>query len=426
MSKAEIVPYAAESLEARVQYAETLARAGDLIPKALHDNVRDPETNAVKGTAPNPGKVLLVMETGAMLGLHPVAAFQGVHVIEGKATLSAALMSGLVRSAGHLLDVREEGSIEGGDYKATATLQRRLAGPMGGFTNDGEPHSVTWTPHRAVRAELADDYAANDAGVWIVKAASREGNRLAWAKYTEGLCKARAIAEVCRDNAEDVLMGIAYTPEELGAAVNSLGEPVEIPGEAEASQEQPPAAPPAAKPARKRATTGRQGTKRTPTASPAEIEAALAETETPPGMAEAGEGAPESERDADGMPEGMEAAPEDIVDAEVVEEPEPLQAPDAPAEEPAAETPPAEPEPSGEGDEQISEAEWIELGNLAGDLTVLRSVWDRAAAVNALSAELQQSLLVRKGKLEADAAAVATGGKPNAERGSGRAAVLED
>ena len=40
-----------------------------------------------------------------MLGLAPMAAITGVHVIEGKPTASAGLISALVRRAGHKLRV---------------------------------------------------------------------------------------------------------------------------------------------------------------------------------------------------------------------------------------------------------------------------------------------------------------------------------
>jgi hypothetical protein len=144
----------------------------------------------------------------------------GINVIDGKATLTPALMSGLVRRAGHKLRVDTKGTVEGGDIAVTATLVR---------SDDPEyPFTATWTPHRAVRAGLATSYAQqNGAGPWLVRARSKSGNPLPWEAYTEALLKARAIGEVCREAAEDVLMGVHYTPEELGATVNADGEYVD-------------------------------------------------------------------------------------------------------------------------------------------------------------------------------------------------------
>ncbi|WP_104084219.1 hypothetical protein [Cryobacterium sp. Y11] len=202
MSK-EVTQYEAAGLDEKMRYVQTLASAGDLIPKGLWDR-----------GAPSPGKVLLVFETGSMLGIHPIAALGGIHVIEGKPTISPGLMSGLVRKAGHKLRVTTKGTIEGGDFAATATITR---------SDDPDfTYSATWTPSRAARAGLCKYEVKN--GKWVVTARSKSGNPLPWEAYSEGLCKARAIGEVVREGGEDVLMGVSYTPEEMGALVTDAGE----------------------------------------------------------------------------------------------------------------------------------------------------------------------------------------------------------
>ena len=185
MSSKEITQYEAASLDEKMRYVQTISSAGSLIPTGLHD----------KGQ-PSPGKVLLVMETGAMLGIHPIAALGGVHIIEGKPSISPGLMSGLVRKAGHKLRVETTGTIKAGDFAATASLTR---------ADDADfTFSATWTMDRAQRAGLA--------------------NKAVWKNYGEAMCKARAISEVVREGAEDVLMGVSYTPEEMGALVTDGGE----------------------------------------------------------------------------------------------------------------------------------------------------------------------------------------------------------
>lgn len=181
----EINRYTESSLDERMRYAQTIASAGALIPTGLFEN-----------GAPSPGKVLLVMETGAMLGIHPVAALQGVHVIEGKATLSPALMSAVVRRAGHVLRVETLGSVADATFTATATLIRN--------DDPDHPFVVSWNLERAKRAGLA--------------------GKGPWNKYFEAMAKARAISEVCREGATDALMGVGYVPEELGADVTEAGE----------------------------------------------------------------------------------------------------------------------------------------------------------------------------------------------------------
>ena len=185
----DITPYVNESLEARMQYVKTLASGSSMIPTALHEN-----------GVPSPGKILVVTETGAMLGLHPMAALAGIHVIEGKAAISAGLMSALVRAAGFKLRVHTEGSVKVGDYQVTATLIRP--------DDPDNPFVATWSQERAARAGLL--------------------GKDNWKKYFEAMAKARAISEVCREGAEDVLKGIHYTPEELQVDVTDAGELVPV------------------------------------------------------------------------------------------------------------------------------------------------------------------------------------------------------
>jgi hypothetical protein len=65
------------------------------------------------------------------------------------------------------------------------------------------PFQVTWTMQDA-------------------KAAGLDG-KSNWKKYPRAMLKARAISEVAREGAEDVLMGLAYTADEMGAVVNEDG-----------------------------------------------------------------------------------------------------------------------------------------------------------------------------------------------------------
>jgi hypothetical protein len=217
----EITVYGASSLDDRMHYARTLASAGDLIPRGLWSS---PGGGTLP--APSPGKVLMVMETGAMLGIHPVAALQGVNIIEGKPSISPALMSALIRDAGHTLRVATSGTIEGGDFAATATLTR---------SDDPDfTYTSTWTPHRAARAGLCTYTQAN--GVWKVTAESSKGAPKPWQSYSENMCKWRAIGEVAGEGAQDVIMGL-HTHEEMGATVTDLGEIAAEQGEPEGSVE---------------------------------------------------------------------------------------------------------------------------------------------------------------------------------------------
>lgn len=237
----EVIPYEAQPLAERWNYAGMLSQAGDLIPKGLQVPIRN-ESNAVVGYEPSPGKVMLVLEVGASLGLHPTAALGNVYVIEGRVSMSAQLMVAVIRRAGHTIRVVTSGDWADGSFLAEATLTR---------TDDPDhTYRVIWSKDRAERAGLL----------------SKDN----WQHYPEALCVARSTSEVARQGGSDVLLGIGYTPEELGATVDVTGRllTLEELEQSPATAEDEPAKPTPTARARKAPTKGRQGTKRKTDAEP--------------------------------------------------------------------------------------------------------------------------------------------------------------
>ncbi|MGW1433095.1 hypothetical protein ACWD6K_31305 [Streptomyces sp. NPDC002431] len=170
-------PSAPASLPDKMQYAKALAASG-MLPSQYRNQ---------------PANLLYALEFADSLGLHPMAAITGVHVIEGKPSASSALISALVRRAGHKLRVI------GNDQEATARIVR---------ADDPEfTFECTWTWARAERAGLT--------------------GKKVWKNYPAAMLKARAITEVAREACEEALSGMHYTPEELGANVNEDGLPVD-------------------------------------------------------------------------------------------------------------------------------------------------------------------------------------------------------
>jgi hypothetical protein len=129
-----------------------------------------------------------------------MAAMTGVHVIDGKPTASAGLISGLVRQAGHRLRVW------GDDKSATCEITR----------SDDARHifRVTWT----LRKEPGDNPSAEVAGLL---------SKGVWKQYPAAMLKSRVITQCARDSCEEVLFGLHYTPEELGADVDEDGAVVD-------------------------------------------------------------------------------------------------------------------------------------------------------------------------------------------------------
>ncbi|MEU1494328.1 hypothetical protein ABZ456_29255 [Streptomyces sp. NPDC005776] len=165
------------SLPEKMQYAQALA-AANMLPSQYRQQ---------------PANLLWALEFADSLGLHPMAAITGVHVIEGKPSASAALISALVRRAGHKLRVT------GNDQQGTAQIVRA--------DDPGFTFECTWTWDRAKQAGLT--------------------NKKVWQNYPAAMLKARAITEVAREACEEALSGMHYTPEELGANVDAEGVPVD-------------------------------------------------------------------------------------------------------------------------------------------------------------------------------------------------------
>lgn len=155
------------SLDSKIEYARFLAKA-NLLPRDYRDQ---------------PANILFAVEYGDLLGLHPMAAITGINIIDGKPSISAGLISALVRTRGHKLRVT------GNDEEATCQIIRA--------DDPGFVYTAVWTVERAKTAGLL--------------------GKTNWIKYRPAMLKARAVSECARDACQEVLLGIAYTPDELGA-----------------------------------------------------------------------------------------------------------------------------------------------------------------------------------------------------------------
>lgn len=159
----------AHTLSAKEDYARFLA-GSNLLPRAYQNQ---------------PANILWALEYGQMLHISPIAAMIGIHVIEGRPSASAGLIQGLVRQAGHIVRVT------GDNKSATCTIIRS--------DDRANPSVVTFTWDDAVRAGVT--------------------GKTVWKQYPAAMLKARATTACARDSCQEVLFGLAYTPEELGEDV---------------------------------------------------------------------------------------------------------------------------------------------------------------------------------------------------------------
>lgn len=117
---------------------------------------------------------------GAELGLKPQQALQQVFVIHGQPAIYARTMAGLLKAKGYRFETVQ-------DTPEAVTVR--------GMSPRGEEETSTWTIDRAKTA----GYTTNK-------------------KYLtdpQAMLYAKALSEVCRKLAPDVLLGITYTAEEL-------------------------------------------------------------------------------------------------------------------------------------------------------------------------------------------------------------------
>lgn len=136
---------------------------------------------------------------GAELGLNPIQSLQRIIPIYGMPTLEARTMVALLKSRG---------------YKIKTIAQSDESVTVWGQDLSEDTYESTWTIGRAVKAgyvptldERTGKYKTN-----------AKGNLLGNEKYLtdpQAMLKAKAQAEVCREMAPDILIGISYTSEEL-------------------------------------------------------------------------------------------------------------------------------------------------------------------------------------------------------------------
>ena len=178
---------------------------GMQLSPAAYDQLKEQARHIVRSKlAPkavdSPEKVLVIAMKGAEIGIPPMQALSHIHIIEGRPTMSAELMAALVHRAGHKLRVTDTTA-------ETCTVEgERINDP-------GHPSRLTWTMEDAKRAGVS--------------------GKGPWRSYPAAMLRARAISALCRYLFADVLAGVSYVPEEMGAEVGEEGEVLEASVEAE-------------------------------------------------------------------------------------------------------------------------------------------------------------------------------------------------
>lgn len=143
-------------------------------------------------------QALVKIQYGQELNVGPAASMMGIHIISGKPSASANLIAGKIKGSGKY------------NYRVK---QWDVTGCVLEFYEGGELAGISsFTMDDARTAEL-------DTGT----------NKNNWKHYPRNMLFARAISNGARVYCPDVFLGGIYVPEELGAAVNADGEPLEPP-----------------------------------------------------------------------------------------------------------------------------------------------------------------------------------------------------
>lgn len=162
------LPFVPTNLDEAWRQAEMLGKAS-LLPDALRQKPHD---------------ILVVLMTGAELGLSPMQSIREVYVVKGKGYISALLKVSLVRQSGLCLSWQ---MIESTDAIATFETQRK---------GDAKPTRMSFTAEQAKRAELLGRPKRDDA--------KGEDN---WTKYTALMLRRRCTSQLADEVYPDVLRG---------------------------------------------------------------------------------------------------------------------------------------------------------------------------------------------------------------------------
>ncbi len=192
----------------QVSSPSDLRQIGEMFAKSGYfQDAKDMAQSAVKVMA------------GQELGFGPFASMTGIHVIKGKPAVGAGLMAAAIKGSGRYdYEVIEhtEKVCKIAFYKKAVesdilTLKRRLA--------SGDISKQQYLDTLGILAMGISEFTAEDAN----KAGVQNMNR-----FPKNMLFARAISNGFRWYCQDLSTAPVYTPEELGAAINADGDPIDV------------------------------------------------------------------------------------------------------------------------------------------------------------------------------------------------------
>lgn len=174
-TSSRVRPVAIASMDDALRYAKVIAASG-MLPKSFYESANgDPTAMA-----------FVAIQLGAEVGLSPMASVQNIAIINNKPGLYGPAMLAVVEGSG-VMEVFEEW-LEG----------------------EGEGLTAYCKVKRRGRPERVVSFSWQDATV-----AKLVGKRGPWTEYPKRMMQARARTFALRDTFPDVLLGLAYSVDEL-------------------------------------------------------------------------------------------------------------------------------------------------------------------------------------------------------------------
>lgn len=149
-----------------------------------------------------PNDIIAAGLAGRAFNWDVMMSLRNFHVIEGTASLRPEAMLGLVRQAGHSVQVEIINS-------AATVAGGKSARAVGKRADTGDEHISVFSRLDAKAAGLA--------------------NKRNWQQYEDAMLTWRSVGALCRVLFPDVVLGAGYVPEELGAQVDDQGEVIDDP-----------------------------------------------------------------------------------------------------------------------------------------------------------------------------------------------------
>lgn len=168
------------------------------------------EGGAIPASVDTKEKALTIIQAGKELGIEPVTALTGIHIIKGRMVVSHSLLGALLKAHRY-------------EFRYTKNFEPTEKDP----TNMETEITLYWFSD-ILKREMSDSHSVT----WNQMALAGYTSKPNWEKYPKEMMRARAMAYGVRAMAPEVLLG-KYTDAEIVDALPNSGKEVTVDEEGE-------------------------------------------------------------------------------------------------------------------------------------------------------------------------------------------------